>query len=152
MIKFCADVGFFNTKTDKGDIFPSGVYEISSPGLYSDCISYNGRHYALGNEVLPVVGDRTGNSNMLLLTLFAMGRDFTKAGVSGNSSVILSVGLPPLQYNAMDSQGHKIFREKLTDYYSGTYEFTYNGELFKIKVERVNVYPQGVSALFASTV
>jgi plasmid segregation protein ParM len=149
MLKLSVDAGNFNIKTPNGHIFPAGIYPVTTADLYNDTITCNGRTYALSNQVLPLIHDRTQDENMRLLTLIAMAKQLED--VKGESfNVELSVGLPPIQYNAFDLEGNPIFRNGLVKYYLGDYDFIYNKRQLKIFVEKVNVYPQGFSALFGA--
>ncbi|MDR2655803.1 MAG: hypothetical protein LBC56_07035 [Oscillospiraceae bacterium] len=84
---------------------------------------------------------------MLLLTIFAMAMTLRDRGYqAGNYGIELSVGLPPIQYNALAGR----YRKKLVDYYAVDYIFRHNRAEYCLNIPEIKVYPQGFSALFAS--
>lgn len=110
--------------------FTSGLMcsDIPFP-LSSDSLFYNGKYYALTDEIIPYMRNKTVNDKFFVLTLFAIAYELTDAGkyISGLTSEInLAIGLPPGHFGKQYKQFEKYFtRNEIIN-------FEFNQKKFKI--------------------
>lgn len=111
------------------------------PPLTQDWIEYLGRYYALAGVRLPYHHDKTLNEDYYILTLFAIGRELTRAHIH-STDVQLAVGLPPRYFAAQKDR----FRDYLL---RGRKEvaYRYAGQQIAVRVTDVHVYPQCWAAM-----
>lgn len=125
--------------------FTSGLMcsDIPFP-LSSDSLFYNGKYYALTDERIPYMRDKTVNDKFFVLTLFAIAYELTDAGkyISGLTSEInLAIGLPPGHFGKQYKQFEKYFtRNEIIN-------FEFNQKKFKIMIKSATAYPQGYAAI-----
>ena len=123
----------------------SGLYESDSkPAFGEDVLCFNGKYYALSEERIPYMRDKTKDSRFFILTLFAIAYEIEAAGKYTPDSTIdikLNVGLPPSHYSGL--------YEKYESYFMGPrrpISFTFRGKPYSIFISEVNSYPQAYSA------
>ena len=140
------DGGNYNTKTQTS-CFTSGFSELAGNELrFEDMLEFNGRHFALSDNRIPVRDDKTHNEDFFLLTLFAIGKELTQHRMpSGDYNIVLATGLPPGHLSIKD------LKRQTQDYYKRHADFIYNSRRYKIDISRVVVCPQGYAALLAPT-
>ena len=125
--------------------FTSGLMcsDIPFP-LSSDSLFYNGKYYALTDERIPYMRDKTVNDKFFVLTLFAIAYELIDAGkyISGLTSEInLAIGLPPGHFGKQYKQFEKYFtRNEIIN-------FEFNQKKFKIMIKSATAYPQGYAAI-----
>lgn len=125
--------------------FTSGLMcsDIPFP-LSSDSLFYNGKYYALTDERIPYMRDKTANDKFFVLTLFAIAYELIDAGkyISGLTSEInLAIGLPPGHFGKQYKQFEKYFtRNEIIN-------FEFNQKKFKIMIKNATAYPQGYAAI-----
>ena len=125
--------------------FTSGLMcsDIPFP-LSSDSLFYNGKYYALTDERIPYMRDKTANDKFFVLTLFAIAYELIDAGkyISGLTSEInLAIGLPPGHFGKQYKQFEKYFtRNEIIN-------FEFNQKKFKIMIKSATAYPQGYAAI-----
>lgn len=139
------DPGNFNIKTQT-QCFTSGYVEVSGPDEdYTDIIEYDGRYYALCSTRVAQRDDKTEDDTFKILALFAMAKELTQHKVmNGAHTVNLSVGLPPAHMRIAG------LKDRTKSYYTGEYDFTYNGRKYHLNVEKVYVCPQGIAAIMSN--
>lgn len=125
--------------------FTSGliVSDIPFP-LSADSLYYDGKYYALTDERIPYMRDKTVNDKFFVLTLFAIayeliGADKHVPGVT--SEIDLAVGLPPGHFGKQYKSFEKYFVK------NGTIEFEFNQKSFKVVINSATAYPQGYAAI-----
>ena len=125
--------------------FTSGLMcsDIPFP-LSSDSLFYNGKYYALTDERIPYMRDKTANDKFFVLTLFAIAYELIDVGkyISGLTSEInLAIGLPPGHFGKQYKQFEKYFtRNEIIN-------FEFNQKKFKIMIKSATAYPQGYAAI-----
>ncbi len=125
--------------------FTSGLMcsDIPFP-LSSDSLFYNGKYYALTDERIPYMRDKTANDKFFVLTLFAIAYELIDAGkyISGLTSEInLAIGLPPGHFGKQYKQFEKYFKR------NEIINFEFNQKKFKIMIKSATAYPQGYAAI-----
>lgn len=139
------DTGNYNTKTAT-QCFVSGYKSVGAEAIFEDVLEFEGKHYALSGERVPVRTKKTENSDFLILTMFAAAKELTAHGIpNGTYDLALAIGLPP---GFMSMPGHK---KELQDYYSSKLSaFQYNGQRYHLNTKKVYVCPQGYAGLLAA--
>lgn len=126
-------------------IFTSGLMSSDIPfPLSSDSLQYNGKYYALTDERIPYMRDKTANDKFFVLTLFAIAYELTNTEkyVPGMTAEIdLAIGLPPGHFGKQYESFEKYFmRNEIIN-------FKFNDKNFKIFIKSASAYPQGYAAI-----
>lgn len=134
------DNGWQQTKTVH-HVFLSGITEIlSEPAFFDDVLELNGKYYKVGTKRDSVMHDKTESEDCYLLTLAAIAKELKYRG-KHEAKVVLAVGLPATRYGVEK----KTFKKYLSR--NEDVAFSFEDEIFKIKIEKVAVFPQGYSAV-----
>lgn len=134
------DHGWSQMKT-VNHVFASGVEEIlSEPAFFDDVLEYEERYYKIGTKRDAVMDNKITNDDYYLLTLAAIAKELKTKG-KHEARVVLAVGLPATRFGA-EKKGFIDYLSRNTDLC-----FSYEKEVFKIKVEKVAVFPQSYAAV-----
>lgn len=137
------DNGFGMTKTVH-NVFPTALedYNTVKPSFMDNVVYYKGKYYIVGgNKRVKVHEDKTENSDVYILTLAAIGSELAFRGISGETHIVLSVGLP-LERCGGGAQ-------KFADYFlqENPVTFEYQDISYTVHIDMVKVSPQGYSAV-----
>lgn len=126
-------------------IFTSGLMTSDVPfPLSSDSLYYKGKYYALTDERIPYMRDKTANEKFFVLTLFAIAYEllYGEKYVPGMTTEIdLAIGLPPGHFGKQYKEFEKYFvRNEVIN-------FEFNQKKFKIYINSATAYPQGYAAI-----
>lgn len=125
--------------------FTSGLMSSDIPfPLASDSMLWNGKYYALTDERIPYMRDKTVNDNFFVLTLFAIAYELieTESYIPGITAEIeLAVGLPPGHFGRQYKEFEKYFAR------NQVIEFDFNRKRFRIMIKSASAYPQGYAAI-----
>lgn len=135
------DHGNRNMKTEQS-IFTSGLVESERRPALGEYLFYRDRYYALTEQRIPYMRDKTMDERFFILTLFAIAMEAEKKRISNDGilQVELPVGLPPKHYGAL----YKKFGEYFIN--RGEQQFTYKGLPYRVQIEDVAVFPQDYAA------
>ena len=136
------DHGNRNMKTEHF-IFTSGLVESDSRPALGEYMHYNGRYYALTEQRIPYMRDKTVDDRFFILTLFGIAMEAEKQALSQNDVVLqaeLPVGLPPKHYGALYKKFQEYFSKR------GRQSFTYKGKAYTVEIEQVSAFPQDYAA------
>lgn len=126
-------------------IFTSGLLESDIPfPLSSDSLYYNGKYYALTDERIPYMRDKTVNEKFFILTLFGIAYElmYSNKYVPGMTTEIqLGIGLPPGHFGTLYKKFEKYFTR------SEPITFEFNQRTFSIAITSAHAYPQGYAAI-----
>lgn len=126
-------------------IFTSGLMSSDIPfPLSSDSLQYNGKYYALTDERIPYMRDKTANDKFFVLTLFAIAYEltYTEKYVPGMTAEIdLAIGLPPGHFGKQYEGFEKYFMR------NEVINFKFNDKNFKVFIKSASAYPQGYAAI-----
>ena len=123
--------------------FTSGLYESSSrPAFGDDILYYKGKYYALSEERIPYMRDKTSNEQFFILTLYGIAKEIDTAGKYEDDliEVKLNVGLPPSHYSGLYEKYESYFRRP------DVIDFEYRNRPYSIYISEVNAYPQAYAA------
>lgn len=145
------DNGNYYTKSSTGFKYMSGLKEDSTAVAALNRITYDGRHYTVGECRNAIEIDKTSNSNMLIQSLPAiaegikrnMGNAVGMMPTSKSIELELGVGTPLKMYGKEAPKYRKYFIDQ-------DLEYDWNGEKFHVLIKRVEVYPQGYAAYMAN--
>lgn len=125
--------------------FTSGMMSSDIPfPLASDSMFWNGKYYALTDERIPYMRDKTVNDNFFVLTLFAIAYELieTESYIPGITAEIeLAIGLPPGHFGRQYKEFEKYFAR------NQVVEFDFNNKRFRIMIKSASAYPQGYAAI-----
>lgn len=125
--------------------FTSGLMSSDIPfPLASDSMFWNGKYYALTDERIPYMRDKTVNDNFFVLTLFAIAYELieTESYIPGITAEIeLAIGLPPGHFGRQYKEFEKYFAR------NQVVEFDFNSKRFRIMIKSASAYPQGYAAI-----
>ena len=125
--------------------FTSGLMSSDIPfPLASDSMFWNGKYYALTDERIPYMRDKTVNDNFFVLTLFAIACELieTESYIPGITAEIeLAIGLPPGHFGRQYKEFEKYFAR------NQVVEFDFNSKRFRIMIKSASAYPQGYAAI-----
>lgn len=125
--------------------FTSGLMSSDIPfPLASDSMFWNGKYYALTDERIPYMRDKTVNDNFFVLTLFAIAYELieTESYIPGITAEIeLAIGLPPGHFGRQYKEFEKYFAR------NQVVEFDFNSKRFRIMIRSASAYPQGYAAI-----
>ena len=112
--------------------------------LSSDSLFYKGKYYALTDERIPYMRDKTVNEKFFVLTLFAIAYEllYSEKYMPGMTTAVdLAIGLPPGHFGKQYKEFEKYFvKHEITD-------FEFNQKRFKILINSATAYPQGYAAV-----
>ena len=94
-------------------IFPSGLYESSRrPAFGDEILYYRGKYYALSENRIPYMRDKTSTEQFFVLTLYGIAKEINTAKCYEDDliEVKLNVGLPPSHYSALYEKYESYFR------------------------------------------
>lgn len=112
--------------------------------LASDSMFWNGKYYALTDERIPYMRDKTVNDNFFVLTLFAIAYELieTESYIPGITAEIeLAIGLPPGHFGRQYREFEKYFAR------NQVVEFDFKNKRFRIMIKSASAYPQGYAAI-----
>ena len=122
-------------------IFSAGIEEIlSEPAFFDDVLEYENRYYKVGTRRDAVMDNKTVNDDYYLLTLASIAKELKLRG-SREATIVLAVGLPATRYGAE--------KKPFVEYLSRKKEvmFTFEQEQYRIRIEKVAVFPQSYAAV-----
>jgi plasmid segregation protein ParM len=96
------DHGNRNMKTEH-KVFTSGFVEGDCRPALGEYLYYNGRYYALAEQRIPYMRDKTVDDRFFILTLFAVAMEAEKQMLNAQDTIlqaVLPVGLPPRSITA----------------------------------------------------
>ncbi len=129
----------------KSKTFTSGLISSSVPfSVTGDYLYYNGMYYALTDERIPYMRDKTTDDRFFVLTLFAIAYELLSTGkyVSGSTvNIDLAIGLPPGHFGKQYESFQKYFMRN--EYI----KFEFNKMKFRIFINSATAYPQGYAAV-----
>lgn len=138
------DHGNKNIKTHSGKVFTSGLISNSVPfSIAGDYIKYNGTYYALTDDRIPYMRDKTATEHFFILSLFAISYEINYGNYVPGSTVNidLGIGLPPGHFGKQYKSFENYFkRNEYTD-------FEFNGKKHRIFIRSATAYPQGYAAI-----
>ncbi|SHO54188.1 ParM/StbA family protein [Anaerocolumna xylanovorans] len=127
-------------KTFTSGLIESKVY----PLLGDDILKRGGFYYAISNQRIPYMRDKTLDNRFFTLTLFAIAHEILAAGAYSANNIIdvqLAVGLPPAHYGAQ--------YERFEKYLMGgndIIEFEFRNKPYSIYISEVLSFPQAYAA------
>ena len=129
----------------KNTVFIAGVKTSETPPITShDTIQWNGKYWALTNERIAYMRDKTNSEAYFVLTLFAIAKELQKRGVPLRKDnpipIILGVGLPPSHLASLKKTFVHYFER-------GTVSFRYDNLPITIRIEEVRLFAQGYAAI-----
>lgn len=136
------DHGYYAIKT-RHFSFPAGITAYShEPYTLQNTLEYEGRCYVCGTGRQPILRDKTVNGNYFLLTLAAIAKEIKYRGEKTDCSMVIGAGLPLTTYG----REKKPFRNYLLRP-SQPVCFKFEGEVYRVTVRDVLLFPQGYSAI-----
>jgi len=130
-------------------VFPSSFMESKYlPSFGGDVLKYEGKTYALVDQNLPVLNDKTEDDRYFILSLFAIGKELDKEAEMLNKltphdhiKVELPIGLPLQHYETYKKKFEQYFNNR-----SGVIQYELNGKPYSIKITGAVAFPQAYSA------
>lgn len=130
-------------------VFPSSIMESKYlPSIGSDVLKYEGKTFALVDESLPVLNDKTEDERYFHLSLIAIGKELAEEAElvrrltpHDHIKVELLIGLP--------LQHYEIFKKKFEGYFvnrPGVIRYELNGKPYAIRITGAHAFPQAFSA------
>lgn len=141
-ILIAVDHGNYAMKTPHFN-FVSGLLELSGKATIheTDIVEFNGKIWALSNERIRYMRDKTQDDRFFILTLFAIAKELEHMGVmSPLEEIDLAVGLPPEHYSTLRGKFQAYFKR-------GKVNFAYNDRPISIVIRNVFVFPQAFAAV-----
>jgi len=138
------DHGNYATKTMNFN-FTSGLITLASKNtIYNtDMIEYKNQIWAISNERIRYMRDKTQDDRFFILTLFSIAKELQFMNVDSPLEAIdLAVGLPPEHYATLKNKFKEYFQR-------GKVNFVYNNRPMTIMIQQVLVYPQAYAAVAA---
>lgn len=136
------DHGNRNMKTEH-KIFTSGFVEGDCRPALGEYLQYNGRYYALTEQRIPYMRDKTLDDRFFILTLFAVAMEAEKQMLNAKDTLLqvaLPVGLPPKHYGALYRKFEDYFKNR------GIQQFTYKGIPYQAEIVETAAFPQDYAA------
>lgn len=124
--------------------FTSGLTDSATrPAFGEDVLQYQGRYYALSDQRIPYMRDKTEDGKFFLLTLFGIAYEIEAARCYTKDDILdvqLAVGLPPAHFGAQ--------AERFQDYFLGRdiLEFSFRDKPFSIYISETVCFPQAYAA------
>ena len=131
-----------NMKTEH-KIFTSGFVESDCRPALGEYLQYDGRYYALTEQRIPYMRDKTLDDRFFILTLFAVAMEAEKQMLNTKDTLLqaaLPVGLPPKHYGALYRKFEDYFMDR------GVQQFTYRGIPYRIEIMETAAFPQDYAA------
>jgi len=141
-ILIAIDHGNYACKTPNFS-FTSGLMELSGKTTIheTDVVEFQGRHWALSNERIRYMRDKTQDDRFFILTLFAIAKELGRMNITTSTAQItLAVGLPPEHYSTLKETFQAYFMR-------GIINFAFNDRWMSLVIRRVFVFPQAFSAV-----
>lgn len=138
------DHGFKNMKTTHC-VFPTALTKLKAqPDDLSGVLTYKNEHYSIYGSPLVSVNnhDKVQNMDFYILTLAAIAKELKVRG-KHSAQIRLAGGLPQKWY-LQQKQSFKNYLSK-----DSVVKFEFEGEKYKIEISSVNVYTQGLAAVFS---
>ena len=135
------DHGNRNMKTEH-KAFTSGFVEGDCRPALGEYLYYGGRYYALAEQRIPYMRDKTVDDRFFILTLFAVAMEAEKQMLNAQDTIlqaVLPVGLPPKHYGALYRKFEDYFRGR------GVQRFTYKGIPYKVEITDAAAFPKELS-------
>lgn len=121
-------------------MFLAGVNEIlTEPAFFDNVVEYNGKYYKVGTKRGAVMDSKVETEEYYILTLAAIAMELKYSGLH-EATIVIGAGLPATRYGAEKKE----FAEYLSRNRDVTFKF--EGEEYKIKLEKVALFPQGYAA------
>lgn len=121
-------------------MFLAGVNEIlTEPAFFDNVVEYNGKYYKVGTKRGAVMDSKVETEEYYILTLAAIAMELKYSGLC-EATIVIGAGLPATRYGAEKKE----FAEYLSRNKDVTFKF--EGEEYKIKLEKVALFPQGYAA------
>ena len=136
------DHGNRNMKTEH-KVFTSGFVEGACRPALGEYLHYNGRYYALAEQRIPYMRDKTVDDRFFILTLFAVAMEAEKQMFNKENTIlqaVLPVGLPPKHYGTLYRKFEDYFKRR------GIQQFTYKGIPYKVEITDAVAFPQDYAA------
>lgn len=137
------DHGNASIKTHTGFECKSGFTVLNDePITQKGLLQYQSKYYSIGSERLPIKADKTLDEDFFILSLAAISEslDRTEDGLVKAEDLILSVGLPIVNYGRMKERFRAYFiRENI--------KYKYEGKEYLVNIKDCFVFPQSYSGL-----
>lgn len=136
------DHGNRNMKTEH-KIFTSGFMQGDCKPAMGEYLYYNGSYYALTEQRIPYMRDKTADDRFFILTLFAVAMEAEKQVIAAGNTILqaaLPVGLPPKHYGALYRKFEDYFKNR------GIQQFTYKGVPYHVEITDAVAFPQDYAA------
>ena len=136
------DHGNRNMKTEH-KIFTSGFVEGDCRPALGEYLHFGGRYYALAEQRIPYMRDKTVDDRFFILTLFAVAMEAEKQMLDTQDTIlqaVLPVGLPPKHYGALYRKFEGYFKGR------GIQQFTYKGIPYQVEILDAAAFPQDYAA------
>lgn len=142
MIIIGVDNGNTYTKTAHCS-FPSGIklLDTDPPIMPNDLLEIGKNKYALVNERLVYIKDKTKDESLYYITLMAVAKEILISKYPTKTDIILAIGLPPGHYSLLAEKYKQYFLQ-----HGENISFKYNSVYFNLKLKDVYVFPQAFSA------
>ncbi len=146
------DVGNSDVKTARTET-PTGFIKHGKLPFGADTwIEFYGEYYVPTMERFPYRQDKTGDENLLVLTMFGIAKEIIarlrengvtseeelRQQISQINTIHLGVGLPPAHYATLRDRTQKYYLDRL----GHDIAFSYNNYKFNLHCGSVNVFPQ----------
>lgn len=160
IVCIAVDQGNYNIKSfgpsKSTSPFPTGVNHHGTvpPPMLNGSLTYNGKHYSICENRLQARRDKTSDEDYLILTLAAIAREIRaewKNIEKHECRVGLALGLP-VEHLSLKVNG-VLLKDRYKQVFGNEgkpFEYTYEGEEFKIQIVDVSVFPQTISAVASS--
>lgn len=129
----------------KNTVFVAGIKTSETAPITSrDVIQWNGKYWALTNERIAYMRDKTESDSYFVLTLFGIIKELQNCGITLRKDtpvpIILGVGLPPSHLAGL--------KDKFIRYFNrGVVSFRYGNQPISIRIEDVRLFAQGYAAI-----
>ena len=136
------DHGNRNMKTEH-KAFTSGFVEGDCRPALGEYLYYGGRYYALAEQRIPYMRDKTVDDRFFIPTLFAVAMEAEKQMLDTQDTIlqaVLPVGLPPKHYGALYRKFEEYFKGR------GIQQFTYKGIPYRVEITDAAAFPQDYAA------
>jgi len=122
--------------------FCSGIAEYPVRPPADDLIEFEGSFWALTNDRISFMRNKTADNRFFVLTLFAVVKELTLLkALKPLNEIDLAVGLPPEHIGNLRDAFEQYFKR------GAQISFVYNGTPLTILIRRVFVYPQAYAAV-----
>lgn len=119
----------------------TGIAQVSTePALKENVLEIDNKYYSLTNARFGLKLDKTEDQKFYLLTLVAIAQELRYRGIH-TANIYLAVGLPPARFGAEKEKFKKYMLQKRD------IAFKFEGQLYRIHIDKVGIYPQCYSAV-----